>query len=102
MKKEDKKEIQERRAEGKSVLCGVVAHNLKKTIMKNAKETESDIAEACAIFHKRHEQKTGRPIKTIREFEQVTRDLSKLPKEEIEKLINESKDEKTINRSGGK
>lgn len=92
-KKEDNETSKERRIEGKAVLCGVVAHNLKKTTMIDVKEEESDIAEACMVFHKRHEQKTGRPIKTISEFQKVIRDFSKLPKEEIEKLIKESKEE---------
>lgn len=92
-KKEVDEEAKERRTKGKAVLCDVAAHNLKKTIMRNVKEAESDIAGACAIFHKRHEKKTGRPIKTISEFEQVTRDFSKLSKEEIEKLIQEDKEE---------
>jgi hypothetical protein len=91
--KEGEKEIKERRTEGKAVLCGVVAHNLKKTIMRDVKEEESDIAEACMVFHKRHEQKTGKPTTTISEFQKVIRDFSKLPKEEIEKLIKESKEE---------
>lgn len=92
-KKEDDKEVKEKRAGGNAVLCGVAAHNLKKTIMRNVKESESDIAGACIIFHKKHEQNTGKPIKTISEFERVTKEFSKLPKEEMEKLIKESKEE---------
>ncbi len=91
---------EERRTKGKIILCDVVAHNIKKTIMKNmknnnmlSKEAESDIAAACAIFHKKHELKTGRPIKTIREFSDVTKEFSKLPRSEIEKLIKEGKEE---------
>lgn len=90
--REGEKEIKERRTEGKAVLCGVAAHNLKKTIMRDVEE-ESDIAEACMVFHKRHELKTGKPTTTISEFQKVIRDFSKLPKEEIEKLIKESKEE---------
>jgi hypothetical protein len=78
---------------GKAILCEIAAHKIKNAIMKNIKETESDIASACAIFHKRHELKTGKPITTINEFEQVTREFSKLPKLEMEKLIKEGKEE---------
>ena len=85
--------VKEERLKGKIVLCDVAAHNIKKTIMKNVKEAESDIATACTIFHRKHEIKTGRPIKTISEFEQVTKEFSKLPRSEIEKLIKESKEE---------
>ena len=84
---------EERRTKGKIVLCDVAAHNIKKTIMKNVKEAESDIAAACAIFHRKHELKTGRPIKTIIEFSEVTKEFSKLPRSEIEKLIKEGKEE---------
>lgn len=91
-KKKDKEDAKEKRAGGNEVLCIVAAHNLKKTIMKNIKETESDIAEACMIFHKKYEQKTGKSTKTISEFEQVTRDFSKLTGPEIEKLIKEDKE----------
>lgn len=61
--------------------------------MKNVKDAESDIAIACTIFHRKDELKTGRPIKTIREFSDVTKEFSKLPKSKIEKLIKESKEE---------
>lgn len=84
---------EEGRTKGKIVLCDMVAHNIKKTIMKNVKEAESDIAAACAIFHRKHELKTGRPIKTIREFSDVTEEFSKLHRSEIEKLIKEGKEE---------
>lgn len=84
---------EERRIKGKIVLCDVAAHNIKKTIMKNVKETESDIAVACTIFHRKHELKTGRPINTIREFAEVTKEFSKLSRSEIEKLIKEGKEE---------
>lgn len=84
---------QERRPKGKIMLCNVAARNIKKTIMKNVKEAEGDIAIACTTFHKRHEIKTGRPITTIGEFEEVTREFSKLPRSEIEKLIKEGKEE---------
>lgn len=85
--------VKEERLKGKIVLCDVAAHNIKKTIMKNVKEAESDIATACTIFHRKHEIKTGRPIKTISEFEQVTKEFSKLSRPEIETLIKESKEE---------
>ena len=78
---------------GKDILCEVAAHNLKKTVMKHFKEDESDIASACAIFHKRHEEKTGKHITTISEFEQVIKTFSKLPKSEIDQLIKEGKEE---------
>lgn len=89
----NKDEEDERRAKGKDILCEIAAHKLKKTIMKHVKEAESDIASACAIFHKRYEQKTGKPITTVSEFEQVTKAFSKLPKSEMEQLIKEGKDE---------
>jgi hypothetical protein len=92
-KKKEGEEAKKRRAWGNEVLCKVAAHNLKKTIMRDIKETESDIADACMIFHKKHEQKTGKRTETISEFEQVTRDFSKLTGPEIEKLINEDKEE---------
>ena len=90
---EEKEEDKERRAKGKVILCEIAAHNIKKTLMKDVKEAESDIASACAIFHKRHELKTGKPITTINEFEQVTREFSKLSKSEMKKLIEEGKEE---------
>lgn len=84
---------QERRTKGKIMLCETVAHKIKYTIMKDIKAAESDIASACVTFHKRHEQKTGKPITTINEFELVTRQFSQLPKSEIEELIKEGKEE---------
>lgn len=86
-------EKEERHTKGKDALCNLAARNLKKTIMKDVKEAESDIASACSVFHKRHEQKTGKPITTIGEFENVTREFSKLPRQEIDKLIKEGKEE---------
>ncbi len=86
--------VEERRTKGKIILCDIAAHKIKNTIMKNIKEAESDIALACTIFHKKYELEKGRPIKTISEFEQVTKEFSKLPRSEIEKLIKESKEEK--------
>lgn len=84
---------EERRDKGKVMLCNIAARNIKNTIMKNVKEAESDIASACAIFHKKHELKTGKPITTISEFEKVTREFIKLSRSEIEKLIKEGKEE---------
>jgi len=84
---------EERRIEGKAILCERAAHNIKKTIMANVKEAEGDISSACAIFHKKHEEKTGKPILTISEFEQVTKEFSKLSETEIQKLIKEGKEE---------
>lgn len=84
---------EERQIKGKVMLCDIAARNIKKTIMKDVKEAESDIASACAIFHKRHEQKTGKPITTISEFEKVTREFSNLSRSEMEKLITEGKEE---------
>lgn len=84
---------EERQIKGKVMLCDIAARNIKKTIMKDVKETESDIASACAIFHKRHEQKTGKHITTISEFEKVTREFSNLSRSEMEKLITEGKEE---------
>ncbi len=78
---------------GKVVLCGTVARNIKRTTMKGIKESESDIASACSIFHKKHEQKTGKPILTMGEFVKVTEEFSKLPISEVEKLIKEGKEE---------
>jgi hypothetical protein len=89
----NKDEEDERNTKGKDILCEVTAHKLKKTVMKHVKEAESDIASACAIFHKRHEQKTGKFITTINEFEQVTKTFSKLPKSEIDELIKEGREE---------
>jgi hypothetical protein len=82
----------DRQLKGKVMLCDTAARNIKRTIMKNVKEAESDIASACSIFHKKHEQKTGRPIVTIGEFERVTEEFSKLPRSEIEILIKEGKE----------
>ena len=86
-------DIEDMHTKGKVMLCNVAAHNIKKTIMKGVRETEEDIACACAIFHKKYEQKTGKPITTISEFEKVTREFSRLPRPEIEKLIKEGKEE---------
>ena len=83
---------EDRSAKGKIVLCNNAARSIKKTIMKDFKAAESDIASACSIFHKKHEQKTGRSIDTISEFEQVIKEFSKLPRFEIEKLIDEGKE----------
>jgi hypothetical protein len=88
-----KEDEAERCTKGKDALCEVAAHKLKKTVMKHVKDAESDIANACAIFHKRHEQKTGKSITTISEFEQVTKAFSELPKSEMEELIKEGKEE---------
>ncbi len=93
---EEEERAKERHVQVKDMLCLTVARNLKKSIMKNVKEAELDIAKACTIFHRRHEQKTGKPIVTISEFEQVTRAFSKLPKYEMDKLIREGKEEKRV------
>jgi hypothetical protein len=90
---EDKENKEERSAKGKDILCEVAAHKLKKTVLKHVKEAESDIASACAVFHKRHEEKTGKSITTISEFEKVTKAFSQLPKSEMDKLIEEGKEE---------
>ena len=92
MQDEDKEE--ERRDSGKVVLCSIAARKIKQTIMKNVKEAEEDISTACSIFHKKHELKTGRPITTISEFTEVTKEFSKLSRPELEKLIKEGKEEK--------
>ena len=63
------------------------------SVFKAIKESESDIASACSIFHKKHEQKTGKPILTMGEFVKVTEEFSKLPISEVEKLIKEGKEE---------
>ncbi len=78
---------------GKIMLCDNAARKIKNTIMKDVKEAESDIAKARSIFHKKHEQNTGRPIETVAEFEQVIEDFSKLPRSEIDKLIEEGREE---------
>lgn len=91
--KGNKEEKEERSAKGKDILCEVAAHKLKKTVLKHVKEAESDIASACAVFHKRHEKKTGRSITTISEFEKVTKAFSQLPQSEMEELIKEGKEE---------
>lgn len=83
---------EDNRIKGKVMLCDNAARNLKKTIMKDVKEAESDIASACSTFHIKHEQKTGKPIETINEFEQVTNEFSKLSRSEIDKLIKEGKE----------
>lgn len=82
---------EDRRLKGKIMMCGTAARKIKNTIMKDIREAESDIAAACSLFHKRHEQKTGRTIDTIEEFEQVTREFSRLPRSELDKLIEEGK-----------
>lgn len=84
---------EDRHLKGKVILCDNAARNIKKTIMKDFKKAESDIASACSIFHKKHEQKTGRPIETMIEFEQVTKEFSQLPRSEINKLIEEGREE---------
>ena len=82
---------EEKRSKGRVVLCDIAARNIKRTVMKDVKE--ADIASACVIFHKRHEHRTGEPVTTISGFEKVTREFSKLPRSEIEKLIKEGKEE---------
>lgn len=81
---------------GKTMLCDTVARNIKRTTMKDIKESESDIASACSIFHKKHEQKIGKPILTMGEFVKVTEEFSKLSRSEVEKLIKEGKEEEDI------
>ena len=61
--------------------------------MKDIKEAVSDISGACAIYHKKREQKTGKPILTISEFEKVTGEFSKLSRSEIDELIKENREE---------
>lgn len=90
---------EDRHIKVKILLCNNAARNIKKTIMKDFKEAESDIASACSIFHKKYEQKTGKSIETISEFEQVTREFSKLPRHEIDKLIKESKEDKRLHEA---
>ena len=90
MLQDQEKEVE--RPSGKVVLCDIVARKIKQTIMKNAKEAEEDISAACSIFHKKHEIKTGRPITTIRQFIEVTKEFSKLSRPELEKLIKEIKE----------
>lgn len=84
---------EDKHTKGKVMLCDIAARNIKKTIMKDIKEAESDIAGACAIFHRKYEKETGKPIITISEFEKATKEFSKLSKSEMEKLIEESKEE---------
>lgn len=79
-------------SKGKAMLCDTAARNIMRTTMKNIKESESDIASACSIFHKKHEQKTGKRILTMGEFVKVTEEFSKLPRSEVEKLIKEGKE----------
>ena len=50
---------EDKRIDGKILLCNNAARNIKKTIMKDFKEAESDIDSACSIFHKNYEQKQG-------------------------------------------
>src|SRR3972149_11312289 len=92
----DKMSHKDKHIKGKVMLCDIAARNIKKTIMKDIKEAGTDIASACSRFHKKHEQKTGKPIITISEFESVTRDFSKLSRSEIDKLIKESKEENKL------
>lgn len=84
---------EDRRLKGKVMLCDNAARKIKNTIMKDVKTAESDIALACSMFHKKHEQKTGRSIETIVEFEQVTKEFGQLPRSEIDKLIEEGREE---------
>lgn len=90
---------EDKHVKGKVILCNLAARNIKRTIMKDVKEAESDIASACAIFHKRHEKRTGKSITTIGEFEKVTREFSSLSRSEMEKLIKESKEEEDKKRN---
>ncbi len=82
---------EDRHITGKVMLCNNVARKIKNTIMKDFKAAESDIASACSIFHNKHELKTGKPIDTIGEFEQVTKEFSNLHRSELDKLIEEGK-----------
>lgn len=85
-------EEKDKGAKGKIMLCDTVGRNIKRTIMKDVKIAESDIAIACSIFHKKHELKTGKHIVTMKEFEDVTKEFSRLTRTEMEKLIKEGND----------
>ncbi len=80
-----------RHANARIMLCNIAARKISKTIMKDIKEAEQDIGNACMVYHEQYEKRLGRPIETIKEFEKVTTEFSKLPKHEIEKLIQESR-----------
>lgn len=73
-------------------LCNNAARKLSKVLMKDIKAAEEDIGNACMIHNQAYEKKLGRPIRTIQEFEDAIKEFSKLPKPEIERLIQEGKE----------
>jgi hypothetical protein len=76
----------------KTLLCKTAARKISKELMKTVKTVEQDIGNACMVYNQEYEQKLGRPILTIQEFEDAVTKFSKLPKEEIEKLILKGKE----------
>lgn len=73
-------------------LCNNAARKISRIIMKDIKTAEQDIGSACMLYHQEYEKKLGRPIRTIQEFENATIEFSKLPKQDIEKLILDSRE----------
>lgn len=73
-------------------LCNNAARKLSKVLMKDIKAAEDDIGNACMVYNQEYEKKLGRPIVTIQEFQNAIAEFSKLPKPEIERLIQEGKE----------
>lgn len=72
-------------------LCGNAARKLSSGLLKELKAAEEDIGNACMVYNQEYEQRLGRPIATIREFEESVTEFSKLPKDQIERLIQEGR-----------
>lgn len=85
----------DKRKSTKVLLCGNAARKISKVLMKEIqssslqiiKVAEQDIGNACMVYNQEYEVRLGRPIRTIQEFENAVTEFSKLPKDEIEKLI---------------
>ena len=77
----------DKRKSAKVLLCDNAARKISKVLMKEIKVAEQDIGNACMVYNQEYEVRLGRPIRTIQEFENAVTEFSKLPKDEIEKLI---------------
>lgn len=77
----------DKRKNTKVLLCGNAARKISMALMKDIKVAEQDIGNACMVYNQEYEKRLGRPIRTIQEFENAVTEFSKLPRDEIEKLI---------------
>jgi hypothetical protein len=80
----------DQRKDAKVSLCHNAARRLSKALMKDIKVAEQDIGNACLMYNQEYEKKLGRP--TIQEFDDAITEFSKLPRDKIEKLIQEGRE----------